>query len=689
MPQRRSNLESGPAAAGAPGAATGDEGKRGMDVRDMIAMDRVGTPQIGVDSRWVLFDLRTMDLEANRAVSSVWMLDGDDTDLPPRRLVEGSHARWSADGRDVFYLAKAGDRTQVFRIRLSDGTPIQVTDIGVDVEGFRVSPDGEHLVVALSVFTDCDGDISRTCDRLAKQSASAAGGRVYDRLFVRHWDRWSDGRRSQLFAVVLGADGKATGTPKLLTRGIDGDVPSRPFGDDTDYGFSADGAMLYFSARIARHDEPWSTNFDIYRVPVRDGGTPENLTPDNPAWDGHPLVSPDGSILYYLAMRRPGFEADRFGIMALDLGSGMRREVAPAWDRSAGPLGISPDGRTLYTTADDTGQHPLFSVDVADGKVERLTGEGTVRGFAIDGRGRIVANWQDFTHPAELYRVEPGQATVALTHFNARRVAALRFGKVEYFTFRGWNGESVQGFAAAPADCEPGRKYPVAYLIHGGPQGAWTNEFHYRWNPQAYAGAGFAVVAVNFHGSTGYGQPFTDSISGDWGGKPLTDLKLGWAAALRTFSFLDRNRACALGASYGGFMVYWMAGVWNKPWRCFVDHDGVFDTRSMYYTTDELWFEEWEKRGTEYEHPRHFERFNPMRYVKDWRVPMLVVHGGLDFRIPDTQGLAAFTALQRRGIPSEFLHFPDENHWVVKPANSILWHDTVLNWMKRWTAGEA
>ena len=665
-----------------------DEDTHPLDVRDLVAMDRVGDPRLGADPRWLLFDVRSIDIAANKGTPGVWVLDRATPGVAPQRIAEGSQPRWSADGKSIFYLAKVGERMQIFRIAPAGGTAQQVSDLPLDVEGFRVSPDGVHLAVALSVFTDCNGDIACTREKLNAREANKASGRVYDKLFVRHWDTWADGRRNQLFLLTLGADGKASGTPALLTRGIDGDVPSKPFGDDSEYVFSPDGRTLYFNARIARHDEPWSTNFDIYRVAIAGDAAPENLTPGNPAWDGYPLLSPDGGTLYYLAMRRPGFEADRFAIMALDLHTGQRREIAPKWDRSAGALAVSADGRTLYTSADDAGQHPLFAVRVDNGEVTRLSGAGTVRGFAVGRDGEIVAAWQDFTHPTNLYRLGAAESRVALTDFNAARLAKLRLAQAEFFTFKGWSQHTVEGYVMPPVDYVPGRKYPVAFLIHGGPQGAWTNEFHYRWNPQTYAAAGFAVVAVNFHGSTGYGQAFTDAISGDWGGKPLADLKLGWAAALKKFKFLDADRACALGASYGGYMVYWMAGKWNTPWKCFVDHDGVFDSRSMYYSTEELWFDEWEHRGPEYEHPRNYEKFNPLRHVKDWRVPMLVIHGGLDFRIPDTQGLAAFTALQRRGIPGEFLYFPDENHWVVKPANSILWHDTVLNWMKRWTAAE-
>ncbi len=398
------------------------------------------------------------------------------------------------------------------------------------------------------------------------------------------------------------------------------------------------------------------------------------------------MPSPDGKTLYYLAMKTPGFEADRFAIMALDLTTGAKREVDPRWDRSPGGLTISADGKTLYATADDQGQHPLFAISTANGKVTRLSGDGAVEGYSVMGDKLLMAS-DDLKHPADLYLASAtGAHPRQVTHFNADDLKNAKVGDVEFFTFPGWNHETVQGYVVKPVDYQPGKTYPVAFIIHGGPQGAMNNEWSYRWNPQTYAGQGFAVVTINFHGSTGYGQAFTDAISGDWGGKPLDDLKLGWKAALDKYRFLDGNRACALGASYGGYMTYWIAGVWNQPWKCLVDHDGVFDARAMYYDTDELWFEERENGGTPYDHPENYEKFNPVNHVKDWRVPMLVIHGGDDFRIPITQGLGAFTALQRRGIASQFLTFPDENHWVLKPHNSVQWHDTVNAWLKQWTA---
>jgi dipeptidyl aminopeptidase/acylaminoacyl peptidase len=652
-----------------------------FNVHDLVMMDRVGSPQLSPDGSKVAFTVRETDYDANKGVTSVWELDLTKSDATPQQLAPGNSPHWSADGKELYFLSSKSGSSQLWRVG-DDGFAEQVSDLPLDINNYKLSPDGRHVLMSIDVFMNCT-DLACSRHRLDARAADKATGRLYTHLFFRHWDQWSDGRRSQLFMATLD-DGKLYGEPVWLTRGVDGDIPSKPFGDDSEYAFSPDGKTVYFDVRAVGASEAWSTNFDIYSVPADGSSAPRDLTVDNKAWDGYPLVSHDGKTLYYLAMKTPGFEADRFGIMARDLATGNTHEVDPHWDRSAGPLQLSADGKTLYTATDDWGDRALFAVDAASGKADKIVSHGTVTGFDVGSRGLVVAR-QDFKHPTDLYLAGArGQDLRQVTHFNAERLKNIEFADYQFFTFKGWNGDTVQGYVMKPVGCKPGHKYPVAFLVHGGPQGAWTNDFHYRWNPETYAGQGYAVVAINFHGSTGYGQAFTNAISQHWGDRPLTDLKDGWAAALKKFSFLDGNHACALGASYGGYMIYWMAGVWNKPWNCLVDHDGVFDMRMMYYATDELWFEEHENGGTQYEHPANYEKFNPLDHVKNWRVPMLVVHSAHDFRIPESQGFGAFTALQRRGIPSELLTFPDESHWVSKPQNSVEWHDTVNAWLKRW-----
>jgi dipeptidyl aminopeptidase/acylaminoacyl peptidase len=658
-----------------------------FDVHDLVMMDRVSDPSLSSDGKLVAFQVRETDYEANKGKNSIWIVPaggGKSTRLTDKAL-NASSPRWANDG-SVYFLAPKDGVSQLWRVDAKGGAAQAATVSALDINNFKFSPDGKHVLVSMDVFTDCV-DIACTKKKLDERAANKATGMVYDRLFVRHWDTWADGRRSQLFIADVGADGKIGGEPRLLSKGIDGDVPSKPFGDDTEYAFSPDGSTVYFDARIAGKTESWSTNFDIFSVPADGSSAPKNLTADNQAWDGSPLPAANGKTLYYLAMKRPTFEADRFGIWAIDLASGTKREIDPAWDRSASALKESADGKTLYTATDDWGDHALFGVEVATGKASKLVEDGSVTGFDVGRKGMVVAR-QDHKHPTDLYSANArGKNLRQITRFNAERLKEIRFGDSEFFTFKGAGGDTVQGYVVKPVGYKAGKKYPVAFIIHGGPQGAMTNDFHYRWNAQTYAGQGFAVVTINFHGSTGYGQKFTDAISADWGGGPLEDLKLGWAAAQKKYKFLDAGRACALGASYGGYMTYWIAGNWNEPWKCLVSHDGVFDSRMMSYATEELWFDEWEHGGkTYYEDPEAYEKFNPVNHVKDWRVPMLVVHSDLDYRIPVEQGIAAFTAAQRRGIPSEFLHFPDENHWILKPQNSVLWHDTVNAWLKKWTA---
>jgi dipeptidyl aminopeptidase/acylaminoacyl peptidase len=442
-----------------------------------------------------------------------------------------------------------------------------------------------------------------------------------------------------------------------------------------------------FDARTKGKSEPWSTNFDLYEVSV-EGGEPRNLTADNPAWDAQPVFSPDGSKLAWRAMTRPGFESDRFRIMIQDFKSGERRVLAQSWDRSADFIAFSTDGKTLYATADHFGQHPLWAIDTKKSKATLLTGPGHVDSFSV-GEREIVFALSSLKSPAELYSLSLRNDSLReLPKMNAAKLAETSMGEPEQFTFIGADSQSVYGFVMRPANFDSRKRYPVAFIVHGGPQVSFSNQWSYRWNPQTYAGAGYASIFIDFHGSPGYGQAFTDSISGDWGGKPLEDLQKGLAAARIKFPWLDADRMCALGASYGGFMVNWMAGNWSDPFKCFVTHDGIFDSRAMAYSTDELWFEEWEHGGTPFEVPQNYEKFNPVNHVADFKVPMLVIHGEQDFRIPYSQGIGLFTALQRRGIPSRLLIFPNENHWVLQPADSIQWHREVEKWLARWTQGK-
>ncbi|MES2262353.1 MAG: S9 family peptidase [Pseudomonadota bacterium] len=662
---------------------------RGFTVEDLVNMERVGSPALSPDATRVVYTVRSTNLDKNRGNTQLWMIDLRSAKPVPQRLTQNdassSDPEWSPAGDAVYFLSARSGSSQVWRLPLSGGEAAKVTDLALDVDNFRLSPQGDRLALSLAVFRDC-ADLACTKSRLDQQAKNKASGKVYDRLFVRHWDTWNDGRNAVLYSAPIDNTGRVSAQPVSLSGSLDGDVPSKPFGDHDEYHFSPDGKTIVFSARIAGKSESWSTNFDIYTVPAAGGQAPRNLTADNLAWDTKAQYSPDGRTLAYAAMKRPGFEADRFHLVLMDVASGKKRALTDGWDRSVSEFHWAPDGKSLLATADDVGQHRLFSIDAASGKAVAISGPGYVSAFDV-ARDTVVMAQANLASDAQLYKQKLGGGSqpIKLTDVNAQALADVRFGQYEQFSFAGAKGETVHGYVMKPWNAQPGVKYPLAFLVHGGPQGSFGNGWSYRWNPQVYAGAGYATVFIDFHGSTGYGQAFTDSISNDWGGKPLEDLKKGLDAAVAKFPWLDRSRSCALGASYGGYMMNWIEGNWPDGFKCIVNHDGVFDQRGMAYATEELWFTEWENGGTYYANPNGYEQFNPVHHVSKWKTPMLVVQGDLDFRIPTSQGLATFSALQRQGIDSKLLMFPDENHWVLKPANSLLWHHTVLDWLNQYT----
>jgi dipeptidyl aminopeptidase/acylaminoacyl peptidase len=704
-----------------------------LTVRDLVRLERVSDIAASPDGKRVAYTVRSTDMDANKGRTTVWLLDssvrssvrssergsarGGKRGAAAVRLTDlsanSNSPEWSADGRFVYFLSNRSGTIQVWRVTAGShgwnsawsgatasptvsptsaaaradapgADALQVTNLPLDVGSFRVSPKGDRILVSVEVFLDCP-DLACTKRRLDEAAHSPATGVLYQQLFVRHWDTWSDGRRSQLFAMSL--DDVARGTPVNITGGI-GDVPSKPFGGREDYAISPDGSQVAFAVR-AMAGEAWSTNFDIYQVAADAHDSPRNLTADNPAWDGQPAYSPDGTQLAYVAMDRAGFEADRFHLVLMDTKTGIKHPLTHNWDRSIAAYAWSRDGKTLFATTDHLGQRPLWAIDAGTGRASAITGAGEVEAFSV-GTRKVFYSYSNLANPADIYSVGfAGGKPAQLTYLNQAALSLRKLGDYEQFSFPGANNDNVFGYVVKPPDFKRDQRYPVAFVVHGGPQGSLANVWHWRWNAQTFAGAGYAVVMIDFHGSTGYGQAFTDSISGDWGGKPFEDLKLGLDAALKQYPWLDGDHMCALGGSYGGYMINWIAGQWPDRFKCLVSHDGIFDNRSMYYSTEELWFPEWENGGPEYRNPKAYAKHNPVDFVTQWKTPTLVIHGQLDYRVPDSQGLAVFTALQRQGVPSELLYFPNENHWVLKPADSIQWYDTALAWMDRWTRSDA
>ena len=648
---------------------------------DQLALRRLTSFEVSPDGTRVAYALRSTDMEANKGRVDLWVVgtDGQGNRQLTSHPDSESEPQWAPDGKSLYFLSGRSGTSQVYRLSLEGGEPVAVTQGASDVETFRLSPDGKTLVFGAETYPDCP-DLECTEKRVADKAKSKVTGMVYDKLFVRHWDSWKTGRRSHLFAVSV-EGGKRV---DLMAK-MDADCPTKPFGGIEDFAFTPDGKGVVFSARNVGREEAWSTDFDLFHASLDGKSAPKKLTTANRALDGHPVFSPDGKTLAYVAMKRAGYEADRQTLVLRNWADGKERFLGDGWDYSVDGFAWAADSKSLAVIVGDKGQKSLWSLDVAGTEPKSLVKMGNVTAVQSAGTSWVYG-LDTLSAPVDLWRLgSDGNESQAITQVNKELLSKVKFGESEQFTFAGWNRETVHAYVVKPVDFDAKKKYPLAFLIHGGPQGSFGNHFHYRWNPQVYAGRGYVAVMVDFHGSTGYGQAFTDSIRGDWGGKPLEDLQKGLASALARYPFIDKARACALGASYGGYMVNWIAGLWNEPFKCLVNHDGNLDERMAYYDTEELWFPEWEHGGVPWEQDVGFTKHNPIDHVGKWKTPMLVVHGGKDYRVVDTQGISTFTALQRRGIPSKFLYFPDENHWVLKPQNSLLWHETVLGWLDQWT----
>jgi dipeptidyl aminopeptidase/acylaminoacyl peptidase len=658
--------------------------KRALTPDDLVNLNRIADPRLSPDGKTLLYQLRETDRLANRGRTDIFTLELTKSNAVPQRLATDpafdGNARWSVDGARIFFLSTRSGSAQIWSMA-RDGSDLRLVPTRIDVEGFELSPKGDQLAFWADVFPDCEDAIACTKERLDKRASIQQTGQVYDELLVRHWDTWRDGRKSQLFTLRLAPDAY----PVRVSKGLFGDVPSKPSGGGEEIAWHSDGTRLVFALRAGGRAEAWSTNLDLYEVPA-DGSSPAvNITKANTATDTSPMFSPNGQMLAWLAMKRPTFEADRQALMLRDIKTGQTRSIES--------FVFEPEGESVIARAQDTGTTKLFRISLKTGAVEALTSQGSAADFALSSTDILFA-WHNLQKPADFYRLPrlaSGKTPISktaptqITFVNQALLAELEMGAHEQISFKGANNETVYAWVIKPANFNPAKRYPVAFLVHGGPQASFSDQWHYRWNAQVYAARGYGVVMVDFHGSTGYGQAFTDSISQDWGGKPLEDLQKGLSAALARFGWMDEARMCALGGSYGGYMMSWIASQWPDRFRCLVNHAGIFDNRAMYYSTEELWFVEWEHGGPYFANPQQHEKHNPVLYVDRWKTPQLVTHGQLDFRVPYTQGLSIYTALQRRGVPSRLLIFPDENHWILKPANSVQWHNEVLNWLDGWT----
>jgi dipeptidyl aminopeptidase/acylaminoacyl peptidase len=671
--------------------------KHSFTFEDMMKLKRVGAPVPSPDGKWVVFDAEDVDLGANTKIAHLWIVPANGGES--RRLNETPNheerPRFSPDGKRLIWTSKATDPTQIWMCDFETesgmlkGKPYQVTKISTGADGGIWSPDGKNIVFVSAVYPECTDDrCNKRRDEEIKNSKVKA--KIFDRLFYRHWNAYTEFKRSHLFVWPADCEppsARAECVARDLTPG-DHDVPPFHIGGQDMYTISPDGQEVAYTSNIDEA-EATSTNNEIFIVPIA-GGTPRKIS-TSPGSDSTPLYSPDGKYLAWRSQARAGFEADKWRLLVQDRQSAKLRDLTEKFDRSVGSFAItttSIEPRDPYTsitfTAEDHGQAPLFGVLIEENKPPVKLGNGHNDDLVLFPNGTLCVTRMSIDKPGEIWSYSLTDAEpMQVTHMNDALLSQIDMQPLESFTFKGANDEEVQGFMIKPPGFDPAKKYPLKFLMHGGPQGAWGNSWTYRWNAELFAANGYIVVMINFHGSTGYGQKFTDSISGDWGGKPYVDLMKGLDYVEKKYSFIDKNREAALGASYGGYMANWLLGHTDR-FKCIVSHDGTFDTESAYGTTEELWFMEWEFKGPPWQQRELYRKWSPHLFAGKFKTPTLVVHGQLDYRLDVSQGFDLFTTLQRLKVPSKMLYFPDESHWVLKPQNSQLWYKTVNDWVDQW-----
>ncbi len=599
---------------------------------------------------------------------------------------------WADDAKSIYFLSSRSGSSQIWQLPLTGGEAKQVSDLPIDLDGFKLSKNGQVFALSLTVKPGC-ADLACTLAAQKADKEKKYNIRAFNELMVRHWDVWATEYKSHLFVARKNSHGVIDSAQDIMAdwrseiAGI-GQVTLHPKGSSLVF------AAKDSSTKNAARDHSWTTNFDLFEVALSQGQTSYdlvNITEKNKAWDAQPVFSPNGRYLAYKAMKTPGYEADKFTLHVRDNRSGKVHSVAPQWDRSISSLSFSQDSKTVFVTAQDTGQKSIFAITHEFNEVNKVYDIGSAGDVTVN-KDRVFFTRHTLNTPKDIFSIDKnGYSLKQLTNINKDKLSEIKFAEYEQFNFKGWNDETVHGYWLKPANFEQGKKYPIAFLVHGGPQGSFGNMFHYRWNAQLWAAQGYAVVMIDFHGSTGYGQEFTHSISRDWGGKPLEDLQKGLDYIVAEQPWLDGENACALGASYGGYMMNWIAGNWPDRFNCLINHAGLFDMPSFYQSTEELWFPEYDLGGPVWgkeetgQVSTDYNKFNPSAFVNNWKTPMLVIQGELDYRVPYAQSLGAFTTLQRKGIDSRLVMFPDEDHHIRKPDNLVVWYQEVFDWLAKYT----
>jgi dipeptidyl aminopeptidase/acylaminoacyl peptidase len=644
---------------------------------DLIKLHRISAPEVSPDGKWVAYGISTPDMETNRGVGNIWLVGTSGGDaIQLTQSGKDSAPSWSPDGKTLAFLSGRDGTSQVYVISMEGGEAKKLTTLSTGADLFKWSPDGKSIAFTSGVYVDCKDD---ACNKKRDEEKEKSKVKVHvaEHLLYRHWDHWSEGKRSHLFIQPV----EATPAAHDLTEAADYDVPPDQRGGDTDLNFSPDSKEICYTA-VTDKMEATSTNGDLFLVPVT-GGEPKRIT-TNQGFDGNPVYSPDGKYIAYHAQMTPGYEADRWQVMLYNRQAGQSENISASFDRSAGELSWSPDSKTIYFLAENETLQPIYAMEPRAGATPKKLLDGYNAAYSFSGDGKIlVTERTSLTMPGELFvAAADGSGLKQLTHANDSILASVEMNAPETFWFEGAEATRVQAMIIRPPQSVPTKKYPMLVLLHGGPQTMWSIAWGYRWNAQLFSGAGYVTLMINRRGSTGYGQKFTDQITADWGGRAYVDVMKGIDAAILKYPYIDKTKMAAAGGSYGGYMADWLATHTDR-FKAIVSHAGVYDKVSM-YATEELWFEEHDSQGTPWTAPENYKKWSPSTYAADlgkYKTPTLVVAGERDYRVPYTQSLEFFSALQRQGVPSKLVVFPDEGHWVLKPQNSQFWYKTFLDWL--------
>ncbi len=651
-------------------------GDTSISFENFFSVDRLGTPVVSPDGKLVAFTVKKANISENSYLTQIWMIGQNGENL--RQLTTDSLSSvnpvFSPDSKFIYYLTPRSGSMQIWQLPVDGGEAKQITKLYDGVEEFVISPTNDHLLMVRKVPPECK---TEDCikEKGKDKNMSIVKARIIDRLMYRHWNEWMEGKYSHLFLISTNGTNAMDITPGTYH------APPLALGSSHDYSFSPDGTEICY---VSNHEEEIaiSTNNDLFVYSLKKETTQKIST--SMGNDNNPQYSPDGKYIAYSSMERAGFEADRQRLTIYNRTNQKTTELTAGFMLSIGDILWSPDSKSIYFTTEEKGNISVYHIALETKRIVPVFKGHYVKGIKFIDNNTLIFSKQSSRMPYEIYTYDLDKKKLhPLTHFNNDHLAKFSLPGFEEFWFRGAQGDSIHGFIMKPPQYEAGKKYPAVHLIHGGPQGMWSNDWHYRWNYQMFASPGYVVYYINFHGSTGYGQKFTDSISRHWGDLPYEDLVIGTEYVLKNYDYIDSDRLAAAGASYGGFMVNWIAGHEN-PYQCLISHDGTYDQKSMWGSTEELWFPEWEMGGTPWQEGTDYDKWSPARLAANFKTPTLIIHGEHDYRLPYTQGLQYFSALQRQKVPSRLLFFPDEDHWVQKPQNAQLWWKTVHEWLEKY-----